>query len=102
MFIIDFDDTLFNTHAYKQARLRAMKRLGVLPELFWKTYERARTNEDGIFTYSDINHAEILGSLGFDEEKIFKALQKVTNKLENYIFSDSGRRLRHLHLFFSM
>ena len=46
MFIIDFDDTLFDTHAFKHARLEAVKNLGVSEDLYWETYKKAR-NDSG-------------------------------------------------------
>ena len=32
MFIIDFDDTLFDTHSFKKARLEAVAKLGISDE----------------------------------------------------------------------
>lgn len=85
MFIIDFDDTLFDTQGFKEARLKALKKLGVSTALFWTTYKKARVNSDGFFTYSDIKHAEILESLGFSKDKILFGLQKITKRIKNFI-----------------
>lgn len=89
MFIIDFDDTLFNTYSFKQARLKAMGRLGISPKIFWNTYQKARNGADGQFTYSDERHAGILGLSGFDETKVLAALRKVNAKIKSFIFSDA-------------
>ncbi|KKP59394.1 MAG: hypothetical protein UR53_C0002G0008 [Candidatus Magasanikbacteria bacterium GW2011_GWC2_34_16] len=78
MFIIDFDDTLFDTHAFKRARLEAVRELGVSEELYWQTYYVARNSANGFFTYSDERHAEVLAEQGFDKIKIYTALNKVT------------------------
>lgn len=98
MFIIDFDDTLFNTHAFKQARLKALENIGVSSALFWTTYKQARVNNDGIFTYSDRRHAEILASEGFSEEKIFQALNKVTLNMKDFLTVDAEDFLQNLTL----
>ncbi len=89
MFIIDFDDTLFDTHAFKQARLSALKNIGVNEELFWKTYNQARTDGEGIFAYSDRRHAQFLALENFDEEEIFGELKKVSENVHNFLFSDT-------------
>ncbi len=96
MFIIDFDDTLFNTHGFKLARLKSMKRLGISAQLYWQTYKNARVNNDGVFTYSDKRHAEILALMGFDEEKIFLALKKNTEQMTKFLFPEAENFLKAL------
>lgn len=99
MFIIDFDDTLFATHAYKEARLKALDKIGVSKELFWTTYRAARTNNDGFFTYSDERHAEILVESGFNEKEVLKILQQITNNLKDFLDSDAEFFLETLKAF---
>ena len=53
MFIIDFDDTLFNTHAFKQARVEALRKLGVTEEIYKKSYQEAYNNSAGIYIYNN-------------------------------------------------
>ena len=96
MYIIDFDDTLFDTHAFKEARLKALKKIGVSPALFWTTYKNARTNSNGVFTYSDKRHAEILVSEGFDEDEVWKSLNKVTSKIKDFLIEDTEEFLQAL------
>ncbi len=88
MFIIDFDDTLFNTHAFKQARLEILKTIGVSVELFWQTYKQARNDVNGNFTYSDRRHAQFLAFMKFDEEQVFEKLSEVSSRLEEFLFED--------------
>lgn len=88
MFIIDFDDTLFDTHAFKLARLEALKTIGVSEDLFWKTYKQARSDDEGNFTYSDRRHAQFLAINNFDEEKIYRKLFETSQCLENFLFPD--------------
>lgn len=87
MFIIDFDDTLFDTQAFKQARLEAMKDLGVSDELYWQTYKQAVRNHEGIFTYSNKRHAEVLAMHGFSEELVFRAFEEI--EISQFIFPDT-------------
>ncbi|MCX6780073.1 MAG: hypothetical protein NT034_02750 [Candidatus Magasanikbacteria bacterium] len=89
MFIIDFDDTIFDTRALKLARLEALKTIGVSEELFWKTYKQARSDREGNFTYTDRRHAQFLAIENFDEEKIFGKLSEASQHLENFLFPDS-------------
>lgn len=96
IFIIDFDDTLFNTNDYKQARVHALTELGVSEEIFWNTYAKARNNEWGAFTYSDRRHAQVLAEEGFDEEKIFEALDGVNTDLKKFVFEDTIHFLESL------
>jgi len=88
MFIIDFDDTLFDTHAFKQARFEAVKLFGVSEEIFWETYQQARNSEDGKFTYCDERHAELLGEKGFERDKILSALQDVSAQIPSFLCDD--------------
>ena len=85
MFIIDFDDTLFDTHAFKLAHFEAVKTHDVSEELFWETYKKARNDEEGNFTYSDEHHADVLAEKGFDREVMLEALQSVHNNMITFL-----------------
>lgn len=89
MFIIDFDDTLFDTHAYKMARLSALLSVGVDETLFWKTYEQARNTPDGRFSYSDDRHAAVLATCGKDEHEILQAFDSVNNRVSEFTQPDA-------------
>ncbi|HYE60030.1 MAG TPA: hypothetical protein VEA18_02510 [Candidatus Kapabacteria bacterium] len=89
MFIIDFDDTLFDTQRFKKARLDALLACGVSEAIFTESYIKARNNMTGAFTYSDRRHAEILAEYGFDEEKIYEAFMKITAQLPSFLFPDT-------------
>ncbi len=88
MFIIDFDDTLFNTQAFKQARLEAVRALGISEELYWQTYKEAY-NINGKNTYGNQSHAQALARCGFNENAVFAALEGTTKNLEQFLFLDT-------------
>lgn len=89
MFIVDFDDTLFDTNRYKHERLLAVIKCGVSEELFQKTYRSSRQNSSGIFVYSDEVHADALEKEGFEKSKILNAFSSVNKVLESFVFSDT-------------
>ncbi len=87
MFIIDFDDTLFDTQGFKAARLHAVEELGVSDEVYWETYREARNSSDGLFTYSDLRHAEMISRRGFDKDEVLAHLQTTTGEdLKDFLF----------------
>lgn len=90
MFIIDFDDTLFDTQALKQARLEAVQQLGVSEEEYWESYREARNSHDGLFTYSDERHAEVLGARGYSRVEVLFQLKTTTgDMLRDFLFPDA-------------
>lgn len=98
MFIVDFDDTLFDTHAYKQKRLECVKECGVTEEQFWATYARARNDGTGAFTYSDQRHAEELAKEGYDYHVVFHALMRASDSevVKNFLFPNAIKFLSYL------
>lgn len=96
MIIIDFDDTLFNTNAFKQARLEAVKKAGVSADVFWQTYKKARNDQNGIAIYTDKRHAAVLAEAGCDEKKVLAALQGVSARIREFLFPDAIEFLHRL------
>ncbi|SRR3989338_2160439 len=98
MFIVDFDDTLFDTQAFKEARCRALKECGVSEELFWETYRQARHSPDGLSTYSNNRHAEILVERGFEKACVLDAFDRVSGEKQvaSFIFQDTKPFLERL------
>jgi len=89
MFIIDFDDTLFDTHGFKMARLEALKGLGVSEELYWQTYNEAYKDDNELSTYSDKKHAQVLSLHGFNEGEVFNKLDKISNQdIKNFLIPE--------------
>lgn len=89
MYIIDFDDTLFDTQRFKTARLHALSALGVTDEDFWKSYQDAGCPDNGQFTYSNERHAQMLTHYGYDIEIILDTLKKTIENLQPYLFADT-------------
>ncbi len=85
MFIVDFDDTLFETEKYKQARMQALRGCGVAEADFWETYQEARADASGLFAYSDERHAAMLARRGYTDGKIVCALQEKTASAKDFL-----------------
>lgn len=89
MFVIDFDDTLFDTHAFKRARLAAIRTLGVSEEVYWETYREARNDAGGMMTYSNERHATALAARGFSYEAILEKLLASVAQAREFLFPDA-------------
>ncbi len=96
MFIIDFDDTLFNTHDFKKSRIESLLKAGVSPHDYQETYIEALKKND-VFSYSNERHAELLTVRGYSKEKVFAALQETTGeRLREFLFPDTVEFIRKL------
>lgn len=78
MFIIDFDDTLFDTEQFKLVMNQRLLACGVLVEDIDWSYQAARKLSDGQFAYSHARRAELLATRGYDGQKILKELAEIT------------------------
>ncbi len=89
MFIIDFDDTLFNTKRFKDARRAKLRSLGISDEVCYSSYVLARKDAQGKMTYSDKAHAQCLGSYGFDTAEVFSLLESITKQAHTFLFTET-------------
>ncbi|MBI2443957.1 MAG: HAD family hydrolase [Candidatus Magasanikbacteria bacterium] len=89
MFIIDFDDTLFDTFRWKQARFLPLERLGIPRELIQETYRQIRARTD--IGYTNERHALALADYGYDIPAILHAFDETTTvrALRQFVFSDA-------------
>ncbi len=96
MFVIDFDDTLFNTHDFKQARIADLVATGVSEKDYQETYLEAMKKND-LFSYSNERHAELLALRGYPKEKVLAALQETTgSRLREFLFPDTVEFMQKL------
>lgn len=99
MFIIDFDDTLFDTHRFKKARVTALEKVGVSEKDYQETYQVA-LKEHELFSYSNERHAELLFLKGYEKERVLKALEETTGEqLCEFLFSDTIEFLEKLKIY---
>ncbi len=96
MFIIDFDDTLFETEKYKIARMEALRSIGISEADFWETYQQARNDDNGLFAYSDERHAQMLARRGYDEVRILEFLQASTQGAVAFLDTEAHQFLQDL------
>lgn len=96
MFIIDFDNTLFNTtnppNSFRDVRVRELTKIGISEELYMETYFVARNHgDDDLCLYSDERHAEVLSERGFDKQVVLEVLDKTISEdiLPTYLWSDT-------------
>lgn len=79
MFIIDFDDTLFDTQQFKITMNSALASCSVnVDDAEW-SYKAARNLPDGQFAYSHARRAEFLATRGYDAGAIVIALENITS-----------------------
>ena len=96
MFVIDFDDTIFNTHTFKQARVEALEHIGVSEKDYQETYLEAQKKND-LFNYSNERHAELLTLRGYPKEQVLAAFEKTTGeRLQEFLFPDTLEFLHQL------
>ncbi|MEK7084310.1 MAG: HAD family hydrolase [Patescibacteria group bacterium] len=96
MFIIDFDDTIFDTFRWKRERLFApLERLGIPSEIVQETYTAIRNNPDAPYTHEA--HADALARLGFPREKVKTVLAaSLGDDFHTFVFDDARSFLEML------
>ncbi len=99
MFIVDFDDTLFETEKYKLARMAALRGIGVSENDFWETYQEARNDANGLFAYSDERHAARLARRGYDDVETTCILRESTTGAVRFLDSEAHAFLKDLQTY---
>ncbi|MBU0661068.1 HAD hydrolase-like protein [Patescibacteria group bacterium] len=92
MFIFDFDDTLFDTQAFKRDRILALREVGVSQVDYDESYARAYT-EGKRTCYSHERHVDVLVDIGYDRKTIEKALESTMIQIKKYLFPDAVHML---------
>lgn len=100
MFIVDFDDTLFDTYRWKQERLfRPLEKLGIPPEATQEAYREVRDTWNIAYTHEA--HAEALARRGFPKAEVIATLVKsIDDGIGEFLFDDARsflESLRNMH-----
>lgn len=96
MFIVDFDDTLFDTQRYHRERLAIINDLGIDQDLYWKTYQECRLDDQGRFVYNEDRHAQKLSEHGFEKKDIVAKLAELKERAVEFLFDDAHSFLQGL------
>ena len=99
MFIIDFDDTIFDTQTYKRMRMEALFDLGISIKEYQKSYDNSRLDQDGNFIYTDEHHAHVLESFGYNYEEVLKRFKKINTKVNTLLCTEIKEFLDFLHTY---
>lgn len=87
MFIIDFDDTLFDTHKYKNVSFGPLEKFGISQDFAQEVYLKIRENNE---PYSNEVLARTLAKYGYPETEILNELKKVTaGVIKGLVFDES-------------
>ncbi len=90
MFIVDFDDVLLDTMAYKESRILALEKVGVSREIYNETYKQTYYN------YTHEVHALALAEHGFSHDAVLNILNECLQGVGQFIFSDTHEFLDFL------
>jgi len=102
MYIIDFDNTIFNTHTdpgnFVEMRAKALAELGVSEELFKETSRQIQTPfGTGKVFYTSERHAEAIAEHGLNKQQVYDALHTTLGEsLQQYLFPDAINFLQSL------
>ncbi|MEK7072124.1 MAG: HAD family hydrolase [Patescibacteria group bacterium] len=83
MFIVDFDDVLLDTMAYKESRIIALEKIGVTREVYNATYKQTYYN------YTHEAHALALAEHEFSYDTVLHVLNECLHAVGQFIFSDT-------------
>lgn len=94
VFILDFDDTLFDKNKFKEGLEKLFGRFGVSPKMFRQSYRWVKKNSLG---YDAKKHLAILlkflpGVL--DKKKAQRAIDKFLKTARNFIYPDAKKFLK--------
>jgi len=87
--IVDFDYTLFDASAFKNALAVSLEKLGINKAAFWKTYSDIRELSEKM-EYSPARHLNALASItGFDRKKAEENFNKIILNSRRYLYPDA-------------
>ncbi len=96
--ILDFDNTLFDTDAFKRALSGALVELGVTREMFWQLYPRVLDHGGERLGYSPDRHAKLLHELlpDIDPYQASVLLDRVVDRAADFLFPDAREFLSRM------
>ena len=84
--VLDFDDTIFNTHQLMQESLAVFRSLGFQEEQFWHAYQKCK-EKVGDFDPKTI--IDLLGEIKpFDKIKAKKEISLILDDLKDFVYPD--------------
>jgi FMN phosphatase YigB (HAD superfamily) len=84
--VLDFDDTIFNTHQLMQEVLAVFNGLGFQEEQFWDAYKECKKRVGDFDSEILINLLSELKS--FDKEKVSTEIDSIISKSRNFVYPD--------------
>ncbi len=96
--ILDFDYTLFDTKAFKQALAGSLKVFGVAAPLFFKFYPQAIVKHDQQYSYSVSVHLRLLRRLRPQLNLVTgkKLINKIVSDCAKYLYPETKQFLTNL------
>ncbi|MBU1075213.1 hypothetical protein KJ705_03975 [Patescibacteria group bacterium] len=90
IYIIDFDHTLCNTTALKEALQEGVSKFGVDEQIFAATYNRTVETIPDEYDYDTSRHAEIISKeTSGDPKEIKNKLDSIIGRMDEFLFKDS-------------
>ena len=84
--VLDFDDTIFNTHQLMQESLAVFRSLGFQEEQFWHAYQKCKEKVGDFDKEILINLLSELKS--FDKKKVNTEIDSIISKSRNFVYPD--------------
>lgn len=84
--ILDFDDTIFNTHQMMQESLAVFRSLGFQEEQFWHAYQKCK---EKVGDFDPKTMIDLLGEIKpFDKIKAKKEISLILDDLKGFVYPD--------------
>jgi FMN phosphatase YigB (HAD superfamily) len=95
--VFDLDYTLMDTARFKDTLASSLADCGILPELFWHTYEQTSKTSDKICDYDPARHLGMIGDrLACDRPEALRRIEAVVNRSPEFLFPGAASLLARL------
>jgi len=94
--VLDFDDTIFNTHQMVQESVRVFEKFGFTEKEFWDAYQRCKGKKgyfdldliiNLVFNFNKSNHLSV-GDCLDDKKKINEEMNFLFGRAKDFIYPD--------------